>query len=104
MVASLVATALLSALLYRRVRPTMITVAWALEGVALLACGIPFRERVMRLSGLALIFVCILKLFVFDLSSLEPVQRIISFIALGLLLLAVSWVYTRYRETIQKFL
>ena len=25
-------------------------------------------------------------------------------VVVGLLLLAVSWVYTRYRETIQKFL
>jgi uncharacterized membrane protein len=35
---------------------------------------------------------CILKLFVYDLRDLESLARIISFVALGLVLLAVSWV------------
>ena len=37
------------------------------------------------------------KVFLFDLSSLEKLYRIISFIVLGAILLAVSFLYQRYR-------
>ena len=40
----------------------------------------------------------------YDLSELDPLLRILSFVVLGLLLLAVSFIYTRYREKLQRFL
>ena len=43
---------------------------------------------------------CVLKLFLYDLRNLETPYRILSFIALGLILLGVSWVYTRFREQV----
>jgi len=66
--------------------------------------GLVGRERILRLSGLALLLACILKLFVYDLRELEALARIMSFVMLGLSLLAISWTYTRYREQIRKFL
>ena len=101
---SLLATTLLAALLYYRVSGSLRTVAWGIEGVALLASGFPLRDRVLRLSGLALLLVCILKLFVWDLRHLETLPRILSFFVLGLLLVGVSWIYTRFRERVQKYL
>ncbi len=98
------ATALLAALIYREVRPSMVTLALGLQGLALMFTGLIARERVMRLSGLALLLACILKLFVYDLSELEALARIMSFVILGVFLLAISWTYTRYREQIRKFL
>lgn len=104
LVLSITATVLLAALIIAEVRPTLVTLAWGLEGLGLLAGGFLARERVLRLSGLALLFVCILKLFVYDLSALAPLPRIFSFVVLGLVLLAVSWTYTRYRDQIRRYL
>ena len=101
---SLLATALLTGLLYYRISGSVLTVAWGLEGLGLLAAGFPLRDRTMRLSGLAMLMVCILKLFIYDLSYLDTVPRIFSFIALGLILVGVSWIYTRFRERAQKYL
>jgi hypothetical protein len=101
---SLLATTLLAALLYYRVSGSLRTVAWGMEGVALLASGFPLRDRVLRLSGLALLLACILKLFVWDLRHLETLPRILSFLVLGLFLVAVSWIYTRFRERVQRYL
>ena len=98
------ATVTLSALLMDEAGTRLATLAWALQGAALLVVGFLARERVLRLSGLALLFVCILKLFAYDLQQLEALARIMSFVVLGLVLLAVSWVYTRYREQIRKLL
>lgn len=101
---SLVATIALATVTYDELQPTLITVTWGVQGIALLATGFPARERLMRLSGLAMLTACIIRLFAFDLPQLEALARIISFVALGAFLLGVSWVYTRYRERIQKFL
>jgi uncharacterized membrane protein len=70
----------------------------------LLALGFAFRDRWLRLQGLGLFLVCVLKLFLYDLRNLDTPYRILSFIALGLILLGVSWIYTRFREQLQKLL
>jgi hypothetical protein len=98
------ATALLGALILQEVRSSLVTLALGLQGLALMFSGLVSRERVMRLSGLALLLACILRLFVYDLGELEPLARIMSFVVLGLFLLAISWTYTRYAEQIRKFL
>src|ERR1019366_3887930 len=101
---SLLATFLLGALIFHEVTGSVLSVAWGVEAVALLAAGFALRDRVLRLSGLALFLICTLKLFFWDLRNLDTLPRIVSFIVLGLLLVAVSWVYTRFRDQVQRFL
>jgi uncharacterized membrane protein len=48
--------------------------------------------------------ICVIKLFLYDLRKLETVTRILSFILLGLILVVVSWMYTRFRDRIQRYL
>jgi hypothetical protein len=101
---SILASLLLGALLFDRVSGSMLTVAWGAQGLALLIAGFPLRDRILRLSGLALLLGCILKLFAYDLRFLDTLPRIFSFLALGLILVAVSWIYTRFRERLERFL
>jgi uncharacterized membrane protein len=101
---SLLGTALWTLLLYYQVAGSVRTVAWGIEGVALLGSGFPLRDRVLRLSGLALLLGCILKLFLWDLRHLETLARIFSFLALGLFLVGVSWIYTRFRGRVAHYL
>ncbi|HYL59748.1 MAG TPA: DUF2339 domain-containing protein [Candidatus Acidoferrales bacterium] len=101
---SLFATAMLTALFYLEVAGSLLTVAWALEAVALLTAGFALRERVLRLSGLLLFGVSILKVFAYDLRELEALPRIASFVVLGLMLIGVSFGYSRYREKLSRFL
>ena len=103
-VLSLMGTVLLSALLVERVQGRLLTVWLGGEGAMLLTAGFVLNERVFRLSGLALFLVCIGKLFVHDLRELDTVSRILSFLVLGVVLMAASWVYTRYREKLRKLL
>ncbi len=101
---SLLGTLLLSAILYGRVAGELLTVSWGLQGLCLLGSGFVFRARMLRLQGLALLLICILKLFLYDLRNLETIYRILSFVALGLILLCVSWIYTRFRENLRRLL
>ena len=64
----------------------------------MLTVGIARRSKLLRLMALGLLGLTIFKVFLFDLSSLQKLYRIISFIVLGLILLAVSFLYQRYRQ------
>ncbi len=101
---SMLAALLLAILLFYEVSGGMLTMALAAEALALLGAGFPLRDRLQRLSGLALFMICVLKLFLYDLRELETVNRILSFIVLGLILVGVSWMYTRFRDRIQRYL
>ena len=53
------------------------------------------RIRPMRVAALALLGVTVAKIFVVDMKNVQAVWRILSFIALGSLLLGVSYLYHR---------
>lgn len=99
---SVLATLLLAGLLWSEVSGSMLTVAWGIQGLALLAAGFPAHERPLRLAGLTLLLFCISKLFLYDLRHLETLYRILSFLTLGLILVGVSWIYTRFRNVVRR--
>jgi uncharacterized membrane protein len=70
-----------------------LSLVWAVYGGALLALGHARGNRVLRLMALALLGAATVKVFFFDLSELERFYRIVSFIALGAILLGVSFLY-----------
>jgi uncharacterized membrane protein len=81
-----------------------ISVVWTIYGGAMLTIGIARRSKLLRVMALALLGLTIFKVFLFDLSSLEKLYRIISFIVLGLILLTVSFLYQRYRQRVAEFI
>jgi uncharacterized membrane protein len=72
---------------------------WGLTGLAALIYGLVRDDKRVRLGGLALLGLAVVKVVVYDLSTLEEIYRVLSFIALGLLLLAGAFAYQRMRNT-----
>ena len=68
---------------------------WMAYGAILMIVGFVRRSAFVRWQALILIAVTIVKVFVYDVSQLDRAYRIISFIVLGALLLAISFVYQR---------
>jgi hypothetical protein len=101
---SLLATVLLGALLFYEMPGRLLTAAWGIEGAILLLIGFALRDRVFRLTGLSVLGVCLPKLFLYDLRHMETPYRIFSFLLLGFLLIAVSWVYTRFKSQVKAYL
>jgi uncharacterized membrane protein len=64
-------------------------------GAILMTLGLWRRSAFVRWQALVLIAVTIAKVFVYDVSELDRAYRILSFIVLGVLLLAISFVYQR---------
>jgi len=101
---SILGSFLLTLLLYYEVQGNLLTIAWAVEGLVILALGFLVRDRTFRLSGLVLLLVCLLKVFLIDLRGVETLYRILSFIVLGAILLVVSFAYTKYREVLKRYI
>jgi uncharacterized membrane protein len=64
-------------------------------GAMLMVVGFFRRSAFVRWQALLLIAATIIKVFVYDVSQLDRGYRIVSFIVLGALLLAISFVYQR---------
>lgn len=70
-----------------------ITLFWFLEAAVLITLGFTRHSAFVRWLGLAVIAITIAKVFGYDVWRLERGFRIVSFIALGILLLTISFVY-----------
>jgi len=74
--------------------------AWLLYSIFLMVVGLWRRMRAVRVLAICLFACTILKIFIYDLSFLDTLYRFISFVALGAILLVVSYLYQRYRAII----
>jgi uncharacterized membrane protein len=71
------------------------SIAWLTFGVALLGIGIFFNSQRARLASAVVIALTILKAFLIDMSTLTGAYRALSFMCLGLVLVAIGWLYQR---------
>ena len=69
------------------------SMSWLAYSVLLFAIGMLRRMAAPRYAAIFLFSITILKIFITDLSFLEIPYRIVSFMVLGLILLAVSYIY-----------
>lgn len=81
-----------------------LTASWAALALALFAAGMAVHERVYRWVGLAVLACALGRVFVFDVWTLETPYRILSFMALGIVLLVLAYIYTRFQEKIRQWL
>ncbi len=72
-----------------------VSVLWALFAICFLALGISKTSKAWRYTGLGLFLVVVIKVFLFDLSEMETIYRVIAFMIVGILLLAGSFAYIK---------
>lgn len=86
---------------HRAAQQMALSVLWTLFAAGLILLGILRKSALLRWEALALFALVVSKVFLYDLSSLERLYRILSFLVLGVLLLIVSFLYQR-RSVSQK--
>lgn len=77
---------------------SFISSAWGLQAFCLIVIGMFLRNRTQRVLGLAFFAFTMAKVWLVDLAAVEPLYRILSFIAVGLLLLPASVLYQRFSD------
>jgi uncharacterized membrane protein len=71
---------------------------WGLYAGGLLSVGILFKARIARLLSLVLFGVTLGKMALHDLWLLDSLQRLIGFVGIGVVLLACSLLYHRFKD------
>lgn len=73
-----------------------ISIIWGAFAFIFIICGFNAREKTYRWIGLGLFVLVLLRLFFHDFSKLETIYRIISFMGLGAVFIAASFLYSYY--------
>jgi uncharacterized membrane protein len=81
-----------------------ISVMLAIYAVILVAIGVKTQAAIHRMLGLALVVLVVAKLYLVDVWVLGRLFRITAFLALGVLLLALSYLYSRLRPVLARLL
>jgi hypothetical protein len=95
---------LLTALIAHESTRGQLTITWGIEGLVVFLFAVMVAERSFRLAGLALLLVCVAKIFFLDVWGLDPQSRYITLIVLGGALVLVSFLYSRHKEKFREYL
>jgi uncharacterized membrane protein len=79
-----------------------ISILIALYAVMLISLGVIRRRALDRVLGLALMAIVVGKLYLSDVWSVGRAFQVIAFLGLGVLLLLISYLYSRYRDVIER--
>ena len=99
-----VPVALLTALIIASERSGMITLSLGLEGLAVFVFALWANERSFRLTGLGLLILCAAKILAIDLFRMERRDQILTALSVGIILILVGFLYSKYRERIRQLL
>ena len=77
-----------------------VSILWGVYAVILVALGIWRGRAHLRIAAIVLFAITLVKLFVYDLTSLDTIGKTIVFVSLGILLLIISFLYTKYKDRI----
>ncbi len=77
-------------------RRAAVSISWAIIALALIVFGLSRQIAALRYYGLALLAVAAAKVLIYDLASVDRGWRTLSFIAVGLLMIATSVAYATF--------
>jgi hypothetical protein len=95
---------LVTCMLGLKMKSGMVTVSWGIEGVLIFLLALAVKERSFRLTGLGVLLLCVAKVMALDVWGLQARDRYVTLIIVGAALVFVSFLYTRYRDTIRQYL
>jgi uncharacterized membrane protein len=73
-------------------------ILWGVTSFLLIAIGLKWKLRHLRIISLTLFLITLLKLFLVDIRGISEGGKIAAFISLGILLLTVSFMYQRLKK------
>ncbi len=77
-----------------------LSILWGVYALLLIILGIWKNKKYLRISAIVLFGVTLVKLFFYDIASLNGISKTIVFVSLGLLLLIISFLYNKYKHKI----
>lgn len=76
----------------------VVTLLWLLTALVIFIIGAGQKSNPLRMTGITLMGVTLLKLVVLDSLTFSTVQKVIAYLVLGVLLLLISFFYQKYKQ------
>ncbi|WP_299685672.1 DUF2339 domain-containing protein [uncultured Dokdonia sp.] len=77
-----------------------LSILWGIYALLLIGLGIWKKKQYLRIMAIILFAITLIKLFVYDIAHLNTISKTIVFVSLGVLLLIISFLYNKYKNTI----
>ncbi|MDR1666264.1 MAG: DUF2339 domain-containing protein [Bacteroidales bacterium] len=77
-----------------------LSILWGFYSLALIVSGILKKKKHLRIGAISLFGITLYKLFFYDMQALDTIAKTVVFIALGILLLVISFLYNKYKHLI----
>lgn len=79
-----------------------LSILWGIYSLLLISFGI-FKQKIhLRIMAIGLFGIALVKLFLYDISHLDTIDKTIVFIILGILLLIISFLYNKFKGKISE--
>ena len=87
-------------LMEERIGRAGFSILWGIYALFLIVLGFWKKNKPLRLAAIALFAFTLVKVFIFDLAETSIANKTVIFLALGALLLIISFLYQRYKDVI----
>jgi uncharacterized membrane protein len=77
-----------------------VSLLWGVYALFMIVVGIWKKNKVLRLAGIGLFSITLLKFFLFDIIGMSTLGKTAIFVGLGILLLLISFLYNKYKHKI----
>jgi hypothetical protein len=77
-----------------------LSILWGVYALLLISLGIWKKKKHLRIGAITLFGVTLYKLFIYDISGLDTIEKTVLFVSLGILLLIISFLYNKYKHII----
>ncbi len=90
--------------LYFAIPESFISISWIAVAIIYYVLSLILKNKKYRWMALLTLLITLIYVFVIGLTSSDPTYKIISFVVLGVVLIAVSLLYTKFRKSIKKII
>jgi hypothetical protein len=77
-----------------------LSIFWGIFALIMVGIGIKYNKKHLRIAAISLFAFTLLKLFFYDIASLNTLSKTIIFVVLGILLLLISFLYNKFKDLI----
>jgi hypothetical protein len=77
-----------------------LSILWGVYALLMIILGIYRHKKHLRIGAIALFAITLAKVFLYDIADLNTISKTIVFVSLGILMLIVSFLYTKYKSLI----
>jgi Predicted membrane protein (DUF2339) len=98
------AIALLTVMLGLKMKESMVTVSWGVEGVLIVVLALAVKERSFLRTGFVILLLCVAKLVAMDAWRQDRLHFAIILVSVGVGTAVVSFLYIRFQPNIRQYL